>query len=655
MAKLPISNLKTVKVRDPRTLLDNERCFACLEDGTDIRYKYWPAQSVNNSTINYQTTPSDANTITDRQISITCPMRILIAALVQPGYSVLQPNGDAPRNFPFHSISNNFIMSANNTSITQQIAEMFHPLSRYNNSPMLKSKDYSGCPSAQDVSQNYSDVLYENINPLSADGNATQDTVKPRGGFSYKVVVNQKNETETAGTFYAVVDMVTVEMLEMSPLVWGKLFPHSSGFYNMTSLSWTFNILSNAGSRVWSHADIPISGGATGPSSVVYQSKFEGVSVLLTGLDTYGSYPVGGSVQGFSYPVGIPYLNVCSITPTKGLSAQLGPSKSLTWDYFSLVNYPKDQGTSIEFGKSKLLATDNQQISSIPRALLIFIRPTLGYYYNNSNVTETYYAIDAINITLGNRTGILSEASPQQLWQISRKNGCNIEYTDFLGNLKYTVGGNVFNNATSYGGVGAVLRLEFGGDIPLQEGICPGSIGQFSLQANVYARNINPRTQNYDVTTNPYPVENPQVTVNMICIYDGAITIPQPGVILPQTGVLTPIDVLEAENNQKISYEDIRDVNGGNVISGIKNVAKKIGDELNKANKYLRKNKPISKSAYAISNSDLSLPYYREAAKTIGDVADIWGYGEDEDEDEAYGGRKISKKNLKERAKRVRF
>src|ERR1700761_2498435 len=127
MSNLPVSGLETVKVRDPRSYLDNDRYFTCLETGTDVRYKYYPAQSVNNSQINFQTTPSDSNTIMDRQVSLNAGMRILFTALVQPTYSVLQPNADAPRNFPLHSLMNNVVMNINNTQISQQIADMFHP------------------------------------------------------------------------------------------------------------------------------------------------------------------------------------------------------------------------------------------------------------------------------------------------------------------------------------------------------------------------------------------------------------------------------------------------------------------------------------------------------------------------------------------------
>lgn len=636
MQTLQVSDLEVVRVRDPRIILDNKRVFSCLESGLDIRYKNWVATSWNNSTLNFITQPSDANTITDRMISLSAGMRVLITATVQPGFSVLQPNADAPRNLPLHSLLNNIIISCNNTNFSQQIAEMVHPLQRYDVPENVRAIDQSSAPTALDNCQNYFDVLNENSNPLAADGNVFQDNIKPRGGFAWTVVYNETNNTPTPQTMYAVYDLISTEMIQLSPLVWGKLFPHSSGLYNVTALTWALNVLQNSGFRVHSHANIPIGNSAPFDySRVVYQSNITNVDVLFTALDGVGSLPIA-PVGGFSYPSYMtPVLNITSITPPKDLSNALGPQRSISWDFYSLINYPKDQGTSIAYGDVKLLKTDNIQLPSVPRYIYLFTRPTLADYYNSSVITESYYSIEGLNITFGNRTGILSEANKQQLWQIARKNGCSIPYVDFAGELKYTVGGNAFNNNTRYAGCGAVLRLELGTDIPLPPEVSVSSTGQYTLQVNVFAKNINPRTAAYNAITNPFPVYNPYVTLNCICVYDGVVTIPGSGKIIPQTGVLSPGYVINASNTPYVSYEEVRDVHGGLSFSGLKNMTNKALSAAKNANDYLRKNKTISRVSQGVSDV-ANLPFVRDLpyaqnvsglASDISRTASYLGYG----------------------------
>lgn len=602
MSVLPISNLECVAVRDPRVVLNNKRYFSVMNNGADIRIRNWPATNVSNSVINFITPPSSADIITDRAISITVPFNLQITALVQPGYSVLQPNCDAPHKFPFHSVLNNCVLSLNNSDFTVQTAETFHPLNRYNCDEEVIAEDNSSCPSYDDQTQNFYDLYGENRNPLAAAGNSAS-SITPRGGFPFTVVTNPTNNTDAAALFTASVDCITTEYIQLSPLSWNKLRAHTSGLYNLTTLNWSFNLL-NYPQRMWSHMDVPVGG----PSpNWTPQSSITGMSLNLVNL------------VNFSYNVTVPTLNITSFSPTPALG--LGPNSSITWDYYSVVNFPKDQGTSIAYGQSSLLKTDNIQLSGVPRHIYLYVRPPLSTYYSSYNSTESYYAIDAINITFGNRSGILSESSNIQLWEMSRQNGCNIEYGDFVGLKKYTVGGSTFNNVTSYCGVGAILKLELGTQIPLPEGVSPGSEGQYTIQVNVLARNINPRTQAYDVNLNPYPIPNPLTTLNLTIVYEGCITIPSAGVIYPQLNVLTKDDVLRAAENGVISYDQVREVNGGMSVKSVKEAALA-------ANDFLRKTRLLSNAAKAASYIPAPIPGFQTGARIASDALHAVGYGD---------------------------
>lgn len=175
--------------------------------------------------------------------------------------------------------------------------------------------------------------------------------------------------------------------------------------------------------------------------------------------------------------------------------------------------------------------------------------------YSSPSNTDTFMAINNVNIQFNNRSGIMSTASQEQLYQMAVKNHCNMSWQEWSGYPQYSAS-NAYG--TSYNTVGSVCCFEFGTDIANQcETDAAGRLGQYQLQVNVSANNISGGTLN--------------ATLYLVVVYEGIFQIPSSGASMAQIGVLTADDVINAKHNGHVDYHEIQKVNGGgDFFSGIK-------------------------------------------------------------------------------------
>jgi hypothetical protein len=176
----------------------------------------------------------------------------------------------------------------------------------------------------------------------------------------------------------------------------------------------------------------------------------------------------------------------------------------------------------------------------------------------------------------------------------------------------------------------------------------PGLQGQFQLQITAQFRN----TSNNPITA----------TLYIVIVSEGSMTIPGLNSCTRQLGIITKSDILNAMSKPGVSYDQIRESQyggGGNFLSNLKDFGSKIL-------RFLQGSKLISNVASAIPHP---------IAQTVGTVArnlglgdsyrrggvviepslyhDYLGSGEGDYEDEPVGGRKLTRKDLKNRLKRM--
>jgi hypothetical protein len=628
-----MSNLKPVLIKDPRIIVDNERFFGVLKSGLRLRQKPWTTNSVSTSNIPFSTPAPSFDIFIDRRISLSLPIRLTITCNCAPGYAPLNPNYDAPRAFPAHSMLNTLTLTVNNATVTQYIGEIIHPLLHLNNGDSITEYDYSQCPSALDNVQNYSDLVGSIGNVLSSYGDSNQGSIMGRGGFSgYVIVENPVNNTLVNADMTAIVDILSIEQLMFSPLEFGNLQENSSAFYNVSTMDWQFNFLNNAANRVWSHAN---------SNNSLYVSS----SVQFSNFINPGGFAFGSEAAQ-------PLLFINYITPDPVIS-KMYLQKPISYPYFPVSRYVTSTNNAIAYNDDpQVITSNNIQLSNIPKKLIIFARETNNVYYSSPVRTDSFYGIDKVTVQFQNYGGLLSESTKPQLYQLSRKNHCNIPWSQWSGQGQYPVGGAEYGE--KFGGVGSILVLEMGTDIQLDPEYAPGSIGQFNLVVQATVRNIDPSLQH---DTSP-------VDLYILTVSDGIFTIPSGGVAFSELSVLTTKDVIEANmqtNNDGmyLNYNDLQEVNGGNFYTGLKNFGNVVGKKIKDANQYLRKNKTISDVSGKIAKATdapliRDIPYIDYANKLARDVHDIssaLGYGAQGGS--VLGAGKMSKNKLKNRLRNV--
>ncbi|HNE92509.1 MAG TPA: hypothetical protein PKG56_00090 [Chitinophagaceae bacterium] len=620
MSNAPIN---PVIVQDPRVMIDKEKHFCIYSSGANFEMKPWTTTSISTSNLPFSTPPPSPKVLVDRKISLTLPKRLTLVGTAQDGYPLIQPGRDAPRAYPIHSMLDSISLTINGAQVTQSIGDIIHALLRFNNNYVESLQDYSQCPSALDISQQYSDLVNSVANPLSMYGDSNQRSQPGRGGFAgYKIVSNPVNNTGSPATLTAVVDILTTEQIMMSPLYFGN--GDASAFTGVVSMDWQFNFLNQAANRCWSHADDPA------------------ISQITSSSISFGPF----SGPSFSFSQSLPTLNINYITPKRGMLTTMF-DRPLVYPYFKVNKYVTELGTSVTYGSGpQPFSTNSVQLSYCPRRLYLWARPSNNYYYSNPKYTDTFYGIPALAVQFDAQPSMLATAKQYQLYQLARANHCNIDWSNWSGQGFYPVGGNTFG--TKFGGTGSVICLELNKDLQTGGDMYPGLNGNFNLQIDAYVQNIDP-TGNLD---------NVPIALYLVTVDDAVFNIPASGDANTQLGVLNANMIMNAPMATDISYKDVEEVNGGDFLGTLSKAKAKILPKLKNANDYLKKNKTISNTADKVAqlaNTPFlrEIPYadkVRDYAEDTRDVAKLLGYGKG---GVLVGGKKMTKKQLKDRIRQV--
>lgn len=602
---LSYTPLNPILVRDPITEIQT-RDFIVLKGGSQVTWKKYTTTSISNSAITWSCPPPSGNIFVDKKQYVLLPIRLTFTATGAGVGNILNYGYDAPRAFPINGSLEVLQSSINGQSFSIFISDIVHALTHFNTDMRLHTKDYSTTPNYPDQSQSYSDLIGSIRNPLGGYINGLSQVSSTRGSFPFTIVQN----TPTV----AIVDMVVVEPLFLSPYYFGS--GNSTGWYNVTTMDFNLTFLSNA-NRFWSHITAPGSNPVTN-----IQASFNNFS------------------PAFSYTENQPIMLFKYITPDSLES--LSPNMPITYPYYDVQRYPLDFTGSVLPGTTVNQNSNNLQLNSIPRMMYIYARTKNQDLYANGTgctLTDTYLALESINITFSNYTGLLSSCSKFQLYQIACKNGLSsMSWSQWSGEKQNNA--NFNTPVTQYGTIGSILAIEFSTDLGLPESMCPGLQGQYTMQVNTQFKN-----------TSSSPIN---ATLFVVIVNEGSFTIPGLNSATRQLGIVTKEDVLNAQMKPSINYDDVRDSlygGEGNFFSNLRDFGSKINDFL--------------KSSKVISTVASALPF--PIAQTIGTVAKNIGYGEgncdggivyepryhDYGSGVSLGGKHLSKKELRNRLKNM--
>lgn len=507
-----VDPLKTVQILEPRTRLYNERVYAIFKGGRQVSWTQIAASSnTSSSQILFSAPPPNSGIIVDRKFWVRAPV---LGTFVGTGSPLLQlGTNDGFRQFPLNSCISTTNLVLNNSSFSINTSEVLHPLLTCNGPMKDYDVDYSLTPSMADQSQAYSDwaTLGSARNPLNLYmENSAQVS---RGAFPCTVV----NPSGSAVT--ATVAATLTEELFLSPLKFGP--GSEAGLIGLTSVQLTLTM--NSLSQMWSHA-------TTGNTFTSISFAFSSAPQLL---QTY-------------------------ITP------QLIPAipRQIMYPYFK-TEFSVTQGASLTAGSSTSMMTSNIIWPSIPKVAYLYVRQRTST--RDYTTPDSFGVINSVAIQFNNMSGILSNATQQDLYNIAISNGCQLSWPAWS---KYR---------------GSVLPIVFGKDVGLDAIEAPGLGGNYSFTATINYSNPSSSTVTYDLY--------------IVYIQEGIITITE-GNVLPQVSVISPKDILDSKESPFMEYKDAATAWGGDFFGSLKNYLGKFVQGAQAAVPYIEKALPyVSKYA----------------------------------------------------------
>jgi hypothetical protein len=594
--------LTPVCVYDPRVMINEHRSYAILKCGSQTTWKAFTTTSVSSSSIQFSCPPPSGNVIVDRIVYIYIPVRLTFTGVsTASGQTLLLPERDAPRAFPIASAIDTLAATINNQSVNINIGDIVHALMHFNTDDDLKNRAYSMTPTYQDQSQNYGDLILGARNPLGYYGDSPDGAQMGRGGFPFTIVQNPVS-TGSGQTLTAIVDVAFCEPLFLSPFYFGKT--NGCGFYNINTMDFNFTFVGgqNLASRMWSHND-----------------QSAGTLPIVTASAVFGSLAGGPSSP---LPGGLqPQMLFQYITPQETMI--LPTNMPITYPYFDTIRFPTDLPQSTSSVPTQY-SSNNIQLNSVPRRMYIYIRQRNSDLQSNPRYTDTFFQISQMSIQFLNSSGLLASAVINNLYDLSRRNHCQMSWTQWSGG---PVQGQNFSG--TIGTIGSVVCIEFARDIGLPSLMAPGILSQCQVQITVTASNLSGNT------INP--------TLYIVPILEGTFSVVSMGACSTQIGVISPSDILDCHQQGAINYADVEEVNGGDFWSGLKEFGAKLLPYLEKAHGFIKKHGLVSKGLSYIPHP---------VAQTASKAAQFLGYGEGEGDGVMVGGKTLHRRALHQRLSR---
>lgn len=530
MSLIVNSKIKAYRAEDPRMKLAEATPYIIEQGPTNASWQPITTQSYSNNQINFVIVPPSRQTGVSRHMKLAVPFSCSFTGTSSPSAPILglTSGSDALRCLPLSSVISNIAIQLNNASFSYVMSDSVKALLMYRTTD--KDQFLSSTPYMFDQSQEYESLLLSNRNPLSPYS-VSQPHLEYRGSFNqfFSSVTN----TSTSASF----NVTIIEDIYLSPLLFSNLGDESRAWIGLDNIQLTIQF--GDLTRILSHAVV------------------SGVTVSTVSVSVSGP----------------PSLYVTYLTP----AANAVIPASISYSFAQVINYSTNYGT-VAAGGLFSVTSNNIQLSQIPRMIYVYARRSNNTA--NYNTTDTFAGLQSLQILFNNKTGLLSTATPEQLYEISCRNG--------LRQLSYPMWANQ---------VGAVMAIDPVSDLGLNLGEAPGLVNwSGNLQITAGFQNLSAiNTINY--------------TMFVCVVTDGVITIDS-GNVIQQVGVVTREDVLErAPELPEVDSRALRhdEAVGGDFISTLRSIGK-----------FVKDNKLISSVAKAIPHP---------IAQAVGSVAEHLGAG----------------------------
>jgi len=578
-----MSSIEKVKILDSRIVQPAPR-YAVNEGAVEVSNVPFAANNASSSSLTFNINVPSNNVFIDRDMTITATVLmavdVSIDASAQGAVFPTSPadswnqilkfgtNCSLPA-FPLQSLMNTLSVTINNATVTTNMKDTLYELLRLTN--MKKNHLQRTTPTMLDKYADYNQSNELDNNPIHGFGKALESDNVPNGAYSNVQFCDANGNAVTEQTYAlpkaapaskklqkTIYYKYTVtEKLVLSPFIFSEENDDEVGLYGINNIQ----IIANMGDasrnlRIWNNSSV------TTFSNV----RFNGQN-----------------------PFNKPMVNAVFRTPS--LSIPL-PEQSIV-PFLETPRYVSaNNNITIPAGGSQRLQMSGITLTQIPDMLLIYVKPQ----QMPSNYGDFYLPIQDITMMFDNRSGLLSSMTREQLFEISVKNGLNMDYNQFLGSAY------VDNSYKKVPLVGGFLVLRPGVDFSLTSGSASGLGGNYNLQFSVNVKN----QLGVDV-----------VNPSLYCVaVNSGFFISSGGSSRYSTAPLTEADIIQAPV-EATSQELSRMVGGSwwsKIGSSIKNIfthptTKKIGKELyntaSKEAKKLARNSGDSRLAMAANVADM--------------------------------------------------
>ena len=536
------ADFQTRLIKDARLAdITDELSYAVLSGPSSNTYQQFSAVSTSNSAISFNIQVPSENIVVSREVLIDTDIFFTINITGVPALSQAFNYGetDALQAFPLNSLFTTCSAQINNTNVSCNLQDVLPSILRLNNNRELYR--YNGmCPVLPDQAyKEFADGVGSSNNPLGDYSDQSYDgDLLPRGAYdvTWNLVHNitaggQDNSpisTNVADTWVITGEVhVTEPLLGLSPFIYGEPEYNKQGLVGINAMSFVFNVDSSC-------------------------KRFFSTATNYTYAVSLGTQAQPNPFQNCRMLV-----NFLSTQPTDLISA-----KNVV-PYMDLPRYLSLQSATgnLNVGASATYNSQNIQINQLPDYFIISVRKPMSQ--QTVKDSSTFLRINSISVNLNNTSGLLSSATPQDLWRISVNNHSTQSWVEFSGLAMEA------NNASGIGGfvstTGSLLILNPAYDLSLPDYLSCGSIGQYNFQFQINVTNIDNQ------------VLTPEICI--ICVNSGIFT-SLSGSSNIYTGILTKQMVLDAKTSEEavdpVSSIQYKRMIGGAYLNRVASAVKKI-------------------------------------------------------------------------------
>ena len=509
------SEVTKYSVYDPR-IVQTKPKYAVEKGALSLTNVSFQAQTADSSSCQFNVQVPSENVFVDRAVEWKGVIVAQVDVTISAAAGIDIPAGTplqglvAPAAFPLHQSVTQMSATINDATVTVNTQDVLPQVLRL--ADMRDARRQRTCPTMLDRYAKYPDSSVVTNSPLLTWAQTTASDDVPNGGFNgfyYATSASGATPQPVSGagttvgnvaylngqpylaailngggagasrvlTFYVAV--ASVEKLLLPPFIFSDQHEMSTGLFGVQNFQVQMNM-----------APTP-------------RRAFR-VSTSKTVLDSVGDIKSPFSAPSVTWSQGAlaqtlwvsqPSLAVQFLTPALDIPL---PPKSIV-PYMEFPRYIATPGTSVPSSvnyKSAGTPLTSQTITlpNIPDLLLIYVKPAT---YPDSTNGDWSLPITSISLNFDNFSGLLSTMTQQQLYQMSLRNGADMDWSEWtgLGNVPFSSSLGFGNAVTNVGGgqlglVGGPLVLCPGRDFSLQAGQAPGLVGNFTLQFNLTVQNF---------------------------------------------------------------------------------------------------------------------------------------------------------------------